>query len=61
MEFFKKDDINSLEKEFTKSASTKFFGLKGVAEPSAVLASEYRELVIKKKVYFNAVTIALAV
>ncbi len=37
MEFFKKDDINSLEKEFTKSASTKFFGLKGVAEPSAVL------------------------
>ncbi len=61
IEFFTKDDINSLDKKFSKSASTEFFGLKGVAEPSAVLVSEYGELVIKKEVYFGAVTIALAV
>jgi len=61
IEFFKKEDINNLEREFSKSASTKFFGLKGVAEPSSILTSEYRELVIKKEVYFGAVTIALGV
>jgi cobalt-precorrin 5A hydrolase len=61
IEFFKKEDINSLEREFSKSASVKFFGLKGVAEPSSILASEYRELIIKKEVYFKAVTIALGV
>ncbi|HHB93544.1 MAG TPA: cobalamin biosynthesis protein, partial [Campylobacterales bacterium] len=41
--------------------STKFFGLKGVAEPSSVLASEYKELIIKKEVYFKSVTIAGAI
>ena len=61
IEFYNKDDINSLQNEFSKSASTKFFGLKGVAEPSAILASEYRELVIKKEVYFKSVTVAGAI
>jgi cobalt-precorrin 5A hydrolase len=61
IKFFTKKDINSLQNSFSKSASTKFFGLKGVAEPSAILASEYGELVIKKGVYFNSITIAGAV
>ena len=56
-----KDEINSLEQEFSKSASTKFFGLKGVAEPVSVLASKYKELIIKKEVYNKVVTIAGAI
>jgi cobalt-precorrin 5A hydrolase len=59
--FYKKDEINRLENEFSESASSKFFGLKGVAEPSAVLASEYKELIIKKDVYFKSITVAGAV
>jgi len=59
--FYKKDAINSLENEFSPSASTKFFGLKGVAEPSAILASKYKELIIKKEVYFKSITIAGAI
>ena len=59
--FYKKNVINSLENEFSPSASTKFFGLKGVAEPSAVLASKYKELIIKKEVYFKSVTLAGAI
>ena len=59
--FYKKDEINSLEQEFSKSASFKFFGLKGVAEPSAILRSKYKELIIKKEVYNKEVTIAGAI
>ena len=59
--FYKKDDINSLDNRFTKSASTKFFGLKGVAEPSAILSSKYKELIIKKQIYNRSVTIAGAI
>ena len=58
IEFFKKDEINSLEMKFSNSASTKFFDLKGVAEPSAVLLSNYKELVFKKEAFFKSVTIA---
>jgi len=61
IEFFKKDEINSLENEFSDSQATKFFALKGVAEPSAVLNSEYKELVFKKRAYFKSVMIAGAV
>jgi cobalt-precorrin 5A hydrolase len=59
--FYSKEAINSLEQIFSKSASTKFFGLKGVAEPSAVLGSFYKELIIKKEVYNKAITIAGAI
>ena len=59
--FYKKDDINKLEYKFSKSASSKFFGLKGVAEPSAILASRYKELIIKKEVYNKKITIAGAI
>ncbi len=61
IEFYNKENINSLKDTFSKSASTKFFGLQGVAEPSAILASEYKELIIKKEVYFKSVTIAGAI
>jgi cobalt-precorrin 5A hydrolase len=59
--FYNKEAINALENKFSKSASTKFFGLKGVAEPSAILVSEYQELIAPKEVYFNSVTIAAAI
>ncbi len=59
--FYNKDTINSLKDNFSKSASTKFFGLKGVAEPSAILGSKYRELIIKKEIYSKKITIAGAV
>ncbi len=59
--FYDKAQINALEESFSPSASTKFFGLKGVAEPSAVLGSTYKELVIKKEVYNKAITIAGAI
>ncbi len=61
IKFYKKDAINALENQFSKSASTKFFGLKGVAEPSAILVSEYKELLYKKEVYFKSITIAGAI
>jgi cobalt-precorrin 5A hydrolase len=61
IEFYNKRQINSLEQTFNLSASTKFFGLKGVAEPSAVLNSVYQELIIQKKVYNKEVTIAAAI
>lgn len=61
IQFFDKENINRLENDFSKSASTKFFGLKGVAEPSAILGSKYKELIIKKSVYFKSVTIACAI
>ena len=61
IKFYDKDAINSLTDSFSESASSKFFGLKGVAEPSSILASEHRELIIKKEVYFKSVTIAGAV
>jgi len=61
IEFYEKDAINALENTFSKSASTKFFGLKGVAEPSAVLVSEYKELLFSKEVFFKSVTVAGAI
>ena len=61
IEFYKKEELNSLQNEFCPSKATKFFALKGVAEPSAVMASEYKELVFKKEIYFKSVTIAGAV
>ncbi len=61
IQFYEKGAINALENEFSKSASTKFFGLKGVAEPSAILGSKYKELIIKKEVYNQKITIAGAI
>ncbi len=61
IEFYEKDAINALENSFSDSASTKFFGLKGVAEPSAILTSTYKELLFNKEVYFKSVTVAGAI
>jgi len=61
IEFFSKQEINKLEINFSKSQATKFFGLKGVSEPSSVLISKYKELIIPKKVYQKKVTIAGAI
>ncbi len=61
IKFYNKKDINNLKQDFTTSASTKFFGLKGVAEPSSILISQYKELIIKKEVYYNSITIAASI
>ncbi|MEA3354747.1 MAG: cobalamin biosynthesis protein [Campylobacterota bacterium] len=59
--FYNKNEINSLQAKFSKSASTKIFGLKGVAEPSSVLLSKYKELILPKEVFKKKITIAGAV
>ncbi len=56
--FYDPEAINALEGAFSPSASTRFFGIKGVAEPSAILASTYHELLFPKEVYLNKITIA---
>ena len=61
IKFFDENQINSLEGEFSPSQATKFFGLKGVAEPSGVLISKYKELIIPKEVYEKKITIAGAI
>lgn len=61
IKFYNESEINNLEGEFSPSASTKFFGLKGVSEPSSVLISKYKELIIPKEVYDKKITIAGAV
>jgi len=61
IDFFDAEAINALPQTFSPSASSRFFGLKGVAEPSAVLASTYHERILPKEVYFDSVTIAGAI
>ncbi|MEA3289773.1 MAG: cobalamin biosynthesis protein [Campylobacterota bacterium] len=61
IQFFGEEEINSLQGEFSPSQATKFFGLKGVAEPSSILISEYKELVVPKEVYEKKITIAGAI
>jgi cobalt-precorrin 5A hydrolase len=61
IKFYNKEQINSLQADFSPSQATKFFNLKGVAEPSAILLSKYKELILKKEVYNKKITIAGAV
>lgn len=61
IKFFDRESINSLNNNFSRSFAKKYFDIKGVAEPSAILASHYRELVIKKEAFFKEITIAGAV
>jgi cobalt-precorrin 5A hydrolase len=61
IDFFGAETINALPQTFSPSASTRFFGLKGVAEPSAVLASIHHELILPKEAYFDSITIAGAI
>ena len=53
IDFFNKEDINSLQNDFSKSMATKFFGIKGVAEPASLLASKYKTLFLSKRIYGN--------
>jgi len=61
IKFYNEAEINSLQGEFSPSQATKFFGLKGVSEPSSMLVSKYNELIIAKNVYEKKITIAAAV
>ena len=55
--FFNENEINDLEENFSPSQATKFFNIKGVAEPASLLASKNKTLFISKRIYGN-VTIA---
>ena len=57
IEFFDKESINSLEENFSPSEATRFFNIKGVAEPASLLASQKKTLFLSKRIYGN-VTIA---
>ncbi len=59
LQFFDEEAINALSEDFSPSQATKFFNIKGVAEPAALLASEYKTLFLNKRVY-GAVTVAAA-
>jgi cobalt-precorrin 5A hydrolase len=61
IKFFNEEEINNLEGTFSPSQATKFFGLKGVAEPSSMLVSKYKELIIPKEVFEKKITIAGAI
>lgn len=61
IKFYNENEINSLQGKFSPSQATKFFGLKGVSEPSCILVSKYNELIIPKNVYEKKITIAAAV
>ena len=57
LEFFDEDAINALTHDFSPSQATKFFNIKGVAEPAALLASKHKTLFLNKRIY-GGVTIA---
>jgi len=57
IKFFSSEDINELEENFTPSEATRFFNIKGVAEPTSLLASEEKTLFLAKRIY-GSVTIA---
>jgi cobalt-precorrin 5A hydrolase len=57
LKFFKADEINQLEQNFSPSQATKFFNIKGVAEPASILASKNKTLFLSKRIY-GGVTIA---
>ncbi len=57
LKFFDEKEINALEENFSPSQATKFFNIKGVAEPASLLASENKTLFLSKRIYGN-VTVA---
>ena len=59
LEFYDEEAINALTQDFSPSQATKFFNIKGVAEPAALLASENKTLFLSKRIY-GAVTVAAA-
>jgi len=59
--FFDDISINSISKSLSPSKAQEFFSIKGVAEPSAILVSDFKELIFKKRAYFGSITIAGAI
>lgn len=59
LEFYDEEAINALTENFSPSQATKFFNIKGVAEPAALLASEHKTLFLSKRIY-GGVTVAAA-
>jgi cobalt-precorrin 5A hydrolase len=57
LKFYDENEINALEQDFSPSQATKFFNIKGVAEPASLLASENKTLFLSKRIYGN-VTVA---
>ncbi len=57
LKFFNAEEINDLEQNFSPSQATKFFNIKGVAEPASLLASQTKTLFLSKRIY-GGVTIA---
>lgn len=57
LEFFSEDAINALTQDFSPSQATKFFNIKGVAEPASLLASKNKTLFLSKRIY-GGVTVA---
>ncbi len=55
--FFDEAQINALEEDFSPSQATRFFNIKGVAEPASLLASKHKTLFLSKRIY-GGVTIA---
>jgi cobalt-precorrin 5A hydrolase len=55
--FFSDEEINALTQQFSPSQATKFFNIKGVAEPASLLASEHKTLFLSKRIY-SGVTVA---
>jgi cobalt-precorrin 5A hydrolase len=51
IEFFNEENINALTQEFSPSQATKFFNIKGVAEPASLLASQHKTLFLSKRIY----------
>ena len=61
IDFFSKEEINSLKNSFSPSAATKFFKISGVAEPTSLLNSSFKILQIKKQSFYNCVTISASI
>jgi len=59
--FFDDISINSISQRLSPSKAQEFFAIKGVAEPSAILVSNFKELIFKKRAYFGSITIAGAI
>lgn len=59
LKFFNEKEINNLKQNFSESEAEKHFNIKGVAEPSAVLAS-FNHVLCIPKVKFQNITIAAA-
>jgi cobalt-precorrin 5A hydrolase len=51
--FYDKETINSLKGDFSPSEAQKYFNIKGVAEPAAILAAKQKTLFVSKHKYKN--------